>query len=269
MIMDEIVTDIFFILLQIIISVGVFVCCSYGYKFLSKKIQSFDKLKSMRIFNPGEYFPDEEITEIQQIFYLAMILIFVFNILYLLLYWTQNQVVFIVMDIVISIYLASTIDANTKKDKLILFLLIPFNSISMLLLGFSYIAFLDFFHALLYFYFIKVYFDKFMEYTETNSLGITIMLLFLIVFVSFLFTIVVENVSPLDSMVMVSNAFTSNGYAILGKSAVGKIDEIFLVWSGFTLSGVATATLTVAIVMRHINESFDKLENQVRKNRKK
>ena len=79
---------------------------------------------------------------------------------------------------------------------------------------------------------------------------------------------IVEKVSPLNSLVMVSNAFTSNGYAVLGSSGWGKINSLFLVWSGFFLSGIATATLTVAIVMKHVNNEFDNLESLVKKNKK-
>ena len=78
---------------------------------------------------------------------------------------------------------------------------------------------------------------------------------------------VVEQVSPLNSLVMVSNAFTSNGYSILGASGWGKINSLFLVWSGFFLSGVGTATLTVAIVMKHVDKEFDRLEKLVKKNK--
>ena len=78
----------------------------------------------------------------------------------------------------------------------------------------------------------------------------------------------VEKVTPLNSIVMVSNAFTSNGYAILGNSGWGKINSLILVWAGFILSGVGTATLTVAIVMRHVNSEFDRLEKLVKKNKK-
>ena len=77
-----------------------------------------------------------------------------------------------------------------------------------------------------------------------------------------------EHVSPLDSIVMVSNAFTSNGYAILGKTGAGKLNSLFLIWAGFILSGVGTATLTVAIVMNQVNEKFDRLEDLARKNKK-
>ena len=39
-----------------------------------------------------------------------------------------------------------------------------------------------FIHVIVYVYFILVYFTKFRKYTETNGLGITIILLFAIVF---------------------------------------------------------------------------------------
>ena len=77
---------------------------------------------------------------------------------------------------------------------------------------------------------------------------------------------VVEGVNPLDSLVMVSNAFTSNGYAVLGKTIPGKINSLFLVWSGYLISGVGTATLTAAILTRHFNRKFDKLEELIKKN---
>ena len=70
---------------------------------------------------------------------------------------------------------------------------------------------------------------------------------------------------------MVSNAFTSNGYAITGESVVGKIISIFLVWSGYIISGAATATLSAAILIAHFNrklnrydEKFENLENLIK-----
>ena len=68
---------------------------------------------------------------------------------------------------------------------------------------------------------------------------------------------------------MVSNAFTSNGYAILGNSTVGKINAIILVWGGYLLSEVGTATLASAILIRHFNRRFEKLEKMIEENNKK
>ena len=124
---------------------------------------------------------------------------------------------------------------------------------------------MDFIHIPVYIYFIKVYYDKFREYTEANGLGIAVILLFVIIFISFLLTQIVENVDPLDSLVMVSNAFTSNGYAVLGTSIAGKINSLVLVWGGYILSGVGTATLTAGILISHFNKKLDDVNEKLDK----
>ena len=117
----------------------------------------------------------------------------------------------------------------------------------------------------------KMFYDKFKTFTTLHNLEKSILLLFLIVFVSFIITLIVENEDPLNALVMVSNAFTSNGYAILGESTIGKINSIFLVWSGYIISGAATATLSAGILIRHFNrrlnsydEKFENLENLIK-----
>ena len=65
---------------------------------------------------------------------------------------------------------------------------------------------------------------------------------------------------------MVSNAFTSNGYAVLGDSPIGKLNSLFLVWGGYILSGVGTATLTTALLSRHFNKRFEELEEMIKNN---
>ena len=62
---------------------------------------------------------------------------------------------------------------------------------------------------------------------------------------------------------MVSNAFTSNGYTVLGTTGLGKADAIFLVWSGFLLSCVGTATLTLGLTVKYYNKRFDKMEEMI------
>ena len=62
---------------------------------------------------------------------------------------------------------------------------------------------------------------------------------------------------------MVSNAFTSNGYTVLGNSIVGKINSIFLVWGGYIISGAGTATLTAALLLRRFNKRFKELERLI------
>ena len=237
-------------------------------KYVSGKLKASESFKSSRFLNPQEYLPEEELSTIKQVLYLVMIVIIVMNMLYLFFGWRDDSFNLLLFDIIISLYLAVGMDISSVKNKFILFLLIPFGSIAQLVDPTSWIVFFDLFHVFVFAYFAEQYYRRFLEYTRDNRLGITIMLLFFIVFISFFVTIVVEGVAPLDSIAMVSNAFTSNGYAILGKSGLGKVNAIFLVWSGFILSGVGTATLTVAIVMSQVNSKFDDLEELVRKNKK-
>ena len=235
-------------------------------KFVIIKIKSSNFFKTSRLFNPLEYFPEEEMSTIKQVFYLSIIVLIVVDILYSIIGWDENLVIFSAFDIILSLYLAINVKWGSLENKILLFGLIPLGSLGVVALG-SYELWADVIHLITLAYFIKVYFDKFVEYTETNGLGITIILLFSIVFISFFFTIIVEGVSPIDSLNMVSNAFTSNGYAVLGTTGLGKADAIFLVWSGFLLSCVGTATLTVSLISKHLDKKFDNLED-LAKNKK-
>lgn len=190
-------------------------------------------------------------------------------ILYTLVFVNGDLYTFTIIDLIISLYLAVNLDKSSLKNKLLFILIIPYGSLTFLLFGDTIIGILDLIHIPVYIYFIKLYYDKFKEYTESHSLGITIILLFTIIFISFFITQFTEGVNPLDSLVMVSNAFTSNGYAILGNSTVGKINSIILVWGGYLLSGVGTATLASAILIRHFNRRFEKLEKMIEENNKK
>lgn len=227
----------------------------------------YDRMKnsSNRLFNPREFFPDDEIHSLKQVFYLVMMGASFFILLYSLMAYTDDLLAFSIIDVVISLAIAVDLGFSSTKNILLFVLLIPYGALAFIF-GFSTYSLIDILHILIFIYFTKVYYDKFRQYTENNGLGITIALLFIIVFVSFLITQIVENVDPLNSLVMVSNAFTSNGYAILGNSVPGKMNSIFLVWGGYILSGVGTATLTVALVMKQFNARFDELKELIEKN---
>ncbi|MBO5152022.1 MAG: hypothetical protein J6B73_07705, partial [Methanobrevibacter sp.] len=94
------------------------------------------------------------------------------------------------------------------------------------------------------------------------GLGIAILLLFAIVFISMYVTSFVEGVNMLDALVMSSNAFTSNGYAVLGNSIPGKLDSLILVWGGYLISGVSVATLTSAILMKYFDSKFEDFDRR-------
>ena len=157
---------------------------------------------------------------------------------------------------------------NSLKDKIVLLLLIPIVPMTRILFGHDMLVYFNIIHILGYVYLIQVYYRKFVKYTENNDLGITILLLYTIILVSFIFTIVVEDVSPLDSIVMVSNAFTSNSFDASGNSVIGKLDSLVLAWGGFLLSGVGTATLAASIIQRYVDRQFDDMEDFIKKNKK-
>lgn len=76
-------------------------------------------------------------------------------------------------------------------------------------------------------------------------------------------TVIVENENPLYSLTMVTNAFTSNGYAVLGKSSIGALTQTVLAWSGYILGGIGTATLAAAIIQRNSKKKYEKLGEKI------
>ena len=247
---------------QVIIEAIIFLIVVNIGIFIVKKLKSSDN----KFLNPKEYLPEEEIHSVKQVYYLIMMGLCFVTILYAISFNSSDLLYFTIFDVIFSLYVAITIDKTSNWRKLFVVLLIPFGSLTYLLFGFTLVSLLDLIHIPVFIYLIKYYFDDFKRYTETNSLGITIVLLFAIIFFSFFNTVIVENGNPLDSLVMVSNAFTSNGYAVLGSTIPGKINSLFLVWSGYLISGVGTATLTAAILTKHFNRKFDKLEELIKKN---
>lgn len=262
--------DFFIQILQYILEIIVFLILMVVFRFI------ITHGKKIRIFNLKEYFPEEEIHNLRQIFYLIMMGAFFINILYTIVFINSDLLSFVIFDIILSLYLATNLDTSNLKNKILLLLLIPYGSLTYILFGNTLVGLMDIIHIPVFIYFIKLYYDKFREYTKSHGLGIAILLLFTIIFISFFVTQVAENVNPLNSLVMVSNAFTSNGYAVLGHSTIGKINSVFLVWGGYLLSGVGTATLTAGILIRHYNskiekmgEKLDKIEELIKENNEK
>ena len=223
--------------------------------FVYKRVMS----SSNALSNLGEILPEDEIHTLKQVFYLILMSLAFIDILYALIS-SEGIIYFVIFDIALSLFLAITLDKSSLKGKIILLLLVPFDSINFLLFGSLLLSYIDLIHVLVFIYFVKLYYDKFRQYTESNGLSVTIVVLFALIFISFILTQIVEDVYPLDSLVMVSNAFTSNGYAVLGTTIAGKINALILVWGGYILSGVGTATLTAAILMKHFNHKFEENE---------
>ena len=249
------VVELFIVLIVFFVLMGI-------GTFIYKRIRN----SSNQFLNPLEYFPQEELHSLKQVFILIIMALCFINVLYSMVFYDGDLIYFAIFDILLSVFIAVTIKKETNWDKLLVILLVPYGSLCYVFFRFQPIALLDFIHIPVFLYMVKYYYDKFREYTQTNSLGVTIVLLFAIVFISFLVTVTVESGNPLDSLVMVSNAFTCNGYAVLGSTIPGKINSIFLVWSGYIISGVGTATLTVAILTKYFNKRLDELEELIKKN---
>ena len=249
-------------------------------KALKILINYAKRYRENKLFNSSEYLPTEEIQTLKQVFFLIVITmsftIIIYTLISLSAHLFSNYFVFV--DIIISIIACLIIKKDTYFEKMIFLCLVPFASTTFALLDdfmlmpgggtlvdpmmYPITMVLILFHLIGFAYIMKVYIGKFNHYTESNGLGISILLLFGIIFISFLITPITESVDLLDALVMVSNAFTSNGYAVLGTTTIGKLNSLFLVWGGYILSGVGTATLATALISRHFNKKFEKMEEK-------
>ncbi|MBE6486729.1 MAG: hypothetical protein E7Z85_07820 [Methanosphaera stadtmanae] len=194
-----------------------------------------------------------------------MMTLFVIDIFYQLTFQTNDLIFFAVFDIIISLFAICLIKYENIKSAILAFALMPFISFDYLVLDSSelFLWILLIIHFIALVYMVLYFYRRFKRYTKSNGLSYSILMLFGIIFFSFIWTAFVEEVSLLDSLIMVSNAFTSNGYAILGTTIAGKINGLFLVWAGYVLSGVGTATLTLALITRYYNKKFDELKEMI------
>ena len=249
--------------MQLVVEIVIFLILVGIGRFIYSKFNNGPNMLSK--FN--ESFPEEEIHTLRQSFFLIMMSLAFINILYSLISSSGDLIYFVIFDVLFSLFVAITlVDGSSLNGKIMILLMVPFGSLNYLLFGLSLAGLVDIVHVLAFIYIIKIYYGKFKEYTKSNGLGIAIVVLFSLIFISFLFTQVAENVNPLDALVMVSNAFTSNGYAVLGSTIAGKLNSIVLVWGGYILSGVGTATLTAAILTKHFNNRFEELEELIKNN---
>ena len=276
--------QIIFIILAIAFFFGLYLVSSYIIKYLKRNrhkrlLNSTEYLPKEEtqtlkqvfyLMNSTEYLPKEETQTLKQVFYLIIITLCFVDILYSLVFWSSDDFYrhFIFYDLLVSLIACLAIKKDTLTEKIIIIFLIPLSSLLHSTLDDPAILLVILLavHFIGLAYVIKVYYGKFIHFTESNGLGISILLLFGLVFVSFIFTSFAEGKNLLDSLVMVSNAFTSNGYAVLGDTPIGKLNSLFLVWGGYILSGVGTATLTTALLSRHFNKRFEELEELIKNN---
>lgn len=221
------------------------------------------KIPKIRFFNIGEYFPKDEIHTLTQVAYLALMTACFVNVMYTLIYVNIDTTYFAILNFSLSLFIAITIDKSTFVRKLFIVVLVPYGALTYLLFNSPLIGLVNFIQVPVFIYLIKHYYDKFMDYTESHGLGISIVLLFTIIFVSFLITSIIENKNPLDAIVIVSNAFATNGYTVYGTSDIGKVNNLVLAWMSVILPAVGTATLTSAILTRHYNKKLKDYDDKL------
>ncbi len=245
---------------QFVVVIAIFlvltIICSFVY----------DKIKDnyLSTIDVNELLPEDEVHSLRQVFYLIMMALCIVIIFYSFMgEGMEFYNSFPILDIALSLYFAIKLDKSSVKNKVLWLLLVPYGSLCFLLFNHYLVFYMHALHVLVFIYFAKRCLDKFMEYTNSNGLGITIVVLFLIIFLSFFITQYAEGVNAVDSLVMISNEFTGNGYGIFGKTIAGKLNSLLLVWGGYVISGVGASTLTAAILVKHFNKRFKELERLI------
>ena len=216
------------------------------------------------------WLPIEQMKEFKQLFYLIIAGLLIADLYYLIVMNTYfnyiwDLVIFdFILSIIAGIYIFDT--DNLPKTIILLITLIPFTGYTFTgYYGLGAVPFLilEIIHIIGILYIIFLAFKEFKSYSESHKLGYTILLLYIIVAVAIFLSARFQNLSLLDSLVYCSNAFTSNGYGLVNATNVGgKLISIFLVWSGYILSGVTTALLTLALVSRYYNNKISNIEEK-------
>ena len=106
-----------------------------AYIFINK---SYLRIKNYRVVDANEYFPEDEIHILRQIYFLLMMAgCFTFVVLALVVE-NYDLIYLAIYDFVISLICFIEVDTSSYKGKLIAFLLIPFGTVSFLISDFFY-----------------------------------------------------------------------------------------------------------------------------------
>ena len=145
--------EILKIVCELIIPILVFgVLFAVGKLIFNKLVNS-----NSRFFNPKEYFPEQELETLNQVYYLVMMLIFFVFILYIMIFEGKELLPIAVLQILISLYVALTLDYSSWNNKILFFLMVPYESLVFLVFG-EFLMFWPIYliHILVYAYFIKM-----------------------------------------------------------------------------------------------------------------
>ena len=175
---------------------------------------------------------------LNQVHYLGIILFIyiIINLFFEIYSPVSGSLLFInnLIDICLSITIIVTFYDCSNKSRILSIFIMPMASIASLVFGGNLLGFWDFIRIPALLYVVVISYHEFLEFTNKNQLGKLILLLISIIFTALVLTIFFENQNPINSLSMVSNAFTSNGYAVLGSSVGGVLTSTFLVWAGIS-----------------------------------
>ena len=88
----------------------------------------FKRLKNSRnrLFNPLEYFPEDELHTLRQIYFLIMMALLFMNVIYSLILTDSDIIFFGIFDVAISLYLAVNLKGISLKNIILFLLLVPY-----------------------------------------------------------------------------------------------------------------------------------------------
>ena len=75
-----------YLIIQLLCVIGVFAFLAYASEYIVNKVKSSPGFKNSKFLNPMEYFPQEKILSLKQLYYLIMILVFIVISLYIISY---------------------------------------------------------------------------------------------------------------------------------------------------------------------------------------
>ena len=224
-------------LIQILVSIGIFLLLCFQAEYFKKIIRRYIH----KVMDPHEYFPKEEILAFRQAHYLVLILFIYITIINFCFgkYFEISRGMFIfnsMVDIIISLIIIMVFYRCRTKSRILSLMLMPLPSIASLVFGGTQLGFWNFLRIPALLYVVVISYHKFLDFSEKNEVGKMILLLLSIIFFCLILTIIFENQNPMNSLAMVTNAITSNGYSVPTDSAGGVLTSTFLAWTGYVLS---------------------------------
>ena len=133
--------DIIFHILRISVSLAVYVILVLAVAFVLKKLKN----RSIRLLNPSEYFPEEQVKTLRQVYYLVLVFLLVLSITNFFfdrgIILTNSPEFYVynsLLDVIVSVYIASVLyREGWKKNIILIIFLFPMVSLSYLIFGYS------------------------------------------------------------------------------------------------------------------------------------